>query len=78
MTEKVTSEHLSRNAYLYIRQSTLHQVMENRESTERQYALKNRALALGWHQDQIVVIDEDLGLFRFQLQGEEGVPEACG
>ena len=62
MTEKVTAEHLSRNAYLYIRQSTLHQVMENRESTERQYALKNRALALGWRQDQIVVIDEDLGL----------------
>lgn len=63
MTEqKVTQDHLARNAYLYIRQSTLHQVMENRESTERQYALKSRAQSLGWHPDQVVVIDNDLGL----------------
>lgn len=58
---KVTQDHLNRTAYLYIRQSTLHQVMQNRESTERQYALKNRAQLLGWNLDQIVVIDDDLG-----------------
>jgi len=59
--EKVTREHLSRKAYLYVRQSTVRQVLENTESTERQYALKKRARALGWTSEQIVVIDSDLG-----------------
>lgn len=59
---KVTSDHLRRGAYLYVRQSSLQQVHDHRESTARQYDLKRRALALGWHDEQIVVIDEDLGL----------------
>ena len=59
---KVTAEHLRRLAYLYVRQSTLRQVHENRESTARQYDLKRRAQGLGWATDQIIVIDEDLGL----------------
>lgn len=58
---KVTTEHLRRKAFLYVRQSTMRQVLENRESTERQYALKNRALALGWKKSQIVVLDDDQG-----------------
>jgi DNA invertase Pin-like site-specific DNA recombinase len=58
---KVTSEHLQRAAYLYIRQSTLRQVLENTESTQRQYALRRRAVALGWPEDRIVVIDNDQG-----------------
>ncbi len=58
---KVHSRHLKRQAYLYVRQSSLRQVLENTESTERQYALKQRALALGWTQDQIIVVDTDLG-----------------
>ena len=58
---KVQARHLKRNAYLYVRQSTLRQVFENTESTQRQYDLKRRALALGWKLDQIVVIDSDLG-----------------
>ena len=58
---KVQSRHLGRNAYLYVRQSSLRQVLENTESTERQYALKQRALALGWALEQIVVVDTDLG-----------------
>ncbi|GFP34911.1 hypothetical protein HKBW3S43_00703 [Candidatus Hakubella thermalkaliphila] len=62
VTSKVTGEHLSRLAYLYVRQSSLRQVQENRESTARQYDLKRRAQALGWNSEQIVVIDEDLGL----------------
>lgn len=61
LPEKVTAQHLKRNAYLYVRQSTLRQVFENCESTERQYALRQRAVALGWAHDQIVVIDSDLG-----------------
>jgi len=59
--EKVTAEHLKRDAYLYVRQSTLKQVIENTESTKRQYALRSRAVALGWAQEQVVVIDSDLG-----------------
>ncbi|MDA2927552.1 recombinase family protein [Acidobacteria bacterium AH-259-G07] len=61
-SSKVRPEHLRRQAYVYVRQSSLRQVQENRESTARQYDLKRRAQALGWKADQIVVIDEDLGL----------------
>jgi len=59
--QKVRAEHLARKAYLYVRQSTMRQVVENQESTKRQYDLSRRAVALGWHQDQIVTIDQDLG-----------------
>lgn len=59
--QKVNADHRKRNAYLYIRQSTPRQVLENTESTKRQYALRERALALGWSPEQIVVIDRDLG-----------------
>jgi DNA invertase Pin-like site-specific DNA recombinase len=59
--ERIRLQHLRRNAYLYVRQSTLRQVMENTESTERQYALRQRAIQLGWSQEQVVVIDNDLG-----------------
>ena len=59
--QKITAAHLSRLAYLYVRQSTLRQVFENTESTQRQYALRDRAAALGWPLDRIVVIDSDLG-----------------
>jgi DNA invertase Pin-like site-specific DNA recombinase len=59
--QKVKPEHLKREAYLYVRQSTPRQVLENSESTKRQYALRQRAIALGWHSDHIVVIDNDLG-----------------
>jgi DNA invertase Pin-like site-specific DNA recombinase len=61
-SNKVTSDHLRRQAYLYVRQSSLQQVHDHRESTARQYDLKRRATALGWPAEQIVVIDEDLGL----------------
>src|ERR1700676_3431837 len=59
--QKVNATHLKRNAYLYIRQSTPRQVLENAESTKRQYALRQRAVALGWPAERIVVIDSDLG-----------------
>ena len=52
---------MRRDAYLYVRQSSLHQVVENTESTKRQYALRQRAVALGWPFERVVVIDEDLG-----------------
>lgn len=59
---RIASHHLSRDAYLYIRQSTLRQVSENGESTRRQYALRERAMALGWPAERIVVVDQDLGM----------------
>lgn len=58
---QVETRHLKRMAYLYVRQSTIRQVFENQESTKRQYALRQRAVALGWPVEQIVVIDTDLG-----------------
>src|SRR6266704_5908815 len=59
--QKITARHLTRQAMLYVRQSTLHQVLENTESTARQYGLRERAIALGWETSRIVVIDQDLG-----------------
>jgi DNA invertase Pin-like site-specific DNA recombinase len=59
---KITASHLARLAIVYLRQSSAAQVEHNRESTERQYALAERACELGWPADRIVVIDEDLGL----------------
>jgi DNA invertase Pin-like site-specific DNA recombinase len=58
---KITADHLRRGAYLYVRQSTLRQVAENGESTQRQYALRDRAIASGWPVERIHVIDCDLG-----------------
>ncbi|MBK8097580.1 MAG: recombinase family protein [Planctomycetes bacterium] len=59
--QKVAACHLRRDAYLYVRQSTLQQVVDNVESTQRQYALRQRAVALGWPDDRVIVIDSDLG-----------------
>lgn len=59
---KIGAAHLQRAAYVYLRQSTAAQVENNRESTQRQYALAARASALGWPARQVVVIDEDLGV----------------
>jgi DNA invertase Pin-like site-specific DNA recombinase len=58
---KVQSTHCDRLAYVYVRQSTPIQVLENRESTERQYQLQTRAIALGWPPNRVEVIDEDQG-----------------
>jgi DNA invertase Pin-like site-specific DNA recombinase len=57
---KVTASHLKREGYLYIRQSTLHQVLQNTESTQRQYALREKAVLLGWPLERVHVIDCDL------------------
>src|SRR6516162_7803502 len=58
---KITASHFARQAIVYLRQGPA-QVEHNRESTQRQYALANRACELGWSNEHIVVIDEDLGL----------------
>jgi len=59
---KITASHLSRLAIVYLRQSTPGQVEHNRESTDRQYALAAKARDLGWPEESVVIIDEDLGL----------------
>ena len=58
---KVSADHLRRDAYLYVRQSTLYQVTNNTESARRQYDLRGRAVALGWPAERVVVIDVDQG-----------------
>ena len=59
---KVKPSHSARQAFIYVRQSSVSQVEHNRESTARQYALGDRAQQLGWPKDNIVIIDDDLGL----------------
>jgi len=58
--EKIKPAHLDRDAYVYVRQSTATQVQHNRESTQRQYKLVDRAVNLGWPKEKVKVIDEDL------------------
>lgn len=60
-SELITQDHLARRALIYIRQSTAHQVLSNGESTRLQYALRQRAVDLGWHEADVEVIDQDLG-----------------
>jgi DNA invertase Pin-like site-specific DNA recombinase len=69
---KVQPHHLERGAYLYVRQSSMRQVLENIESTKRQYALRQRAVALGWADDKIVIIDCDQGQSGASASWREG------
>jgi len=71
MNSKITPQHQSKPAYIYIRQSTLAQVRHHQESTERQYALRDKALALGWPQTAIRILDRDLGQSGAQMTGRE-------
>src|SRR5580765_7346426 len=59
ISDKVRPHHLERKALLYVRQSSAHQVLHNRESSALQYAMRDRLMMLGW--SEIEVIDEDLG-----------------
>lgn len=71
-SDKITDEHLGRMAIVYVRQSTQQQVLEHRESTERQYALADRATALGWPAAAVEVIDEDQGRSGSSAEGRSG------
>ncbi len=70
---KVSARHLDRLAVVCVRQSSARQVLENRESTDRQHALRDRALALGWPSDRVVTIDADLG----ESGSTPGAREGC-
>src|ERR1700747_2393108 len=75
---KVAQKHLDHDAYLYIRQSTPRQVLENTESTQRQYALRDRAVALGWPLERIHILDCDLGKSGSQAAGRDGFQKLVG
>jgi DNA invertase Pin-like site-specific DNA recombinase len=64
--------HLRRDAYIYVRQSTLAQTVRNTESLARQYDLAGRARELGWAGHQVVVVDDDLGRSGASAQGRKG------
>ena len=69
MNPKITEQHRNRPAYIYVRQSTNAQVLHHQESTERQYALWEKALQLGWREFAIHVLDRDLGKSGAQITG---------
>jgi len=71
MNPQITEQHRSKLAYVYVRQSTLAQVRHHQESTERQYALREKALELGWNDPEIHVLDRDLGMSGAQTTGRE-------
>ena len=76
--QKVTPSHLRRDAYLYVRQSTVRQVFENTESTRRQYALRESAVAMGWPIERVIVIDSDLGKSGASSVDREGFQKLVG
>jgi len=72
LSSKVHARHLDRQAVVYVRQSSARQVTENRESTEMQYRLGERAVALGWSDSRVLVIDDDLGQSGQSVAGRPG------
>ena len=75
---KIQSSHLDRLAVVYVRQSSPKQVLENRESTARQYAFAEQAVALGWPRDRVLTIDEDLGKSGRTAEGRSGFQRLVG
>jgi DNA invertase Pin-like site-specific DNA recombinase len=71
-SELITPQHLARKAVIYIRQSTPHQVLSHQESLRLQYALHDRARQLGWPDEAIAIIDDDLGLTAASAAHREG------
>lgn len=71
-SDLITPQHLARKAVIYIRQSTPHQVLSHQESLRLQYALHERAAQMGWPDEAIDIIDEDLGLTAASAQHREG------
>src|SRR5260370_36776704 len=70
--QKVNAEHLRRAAFVYVRQSTSRQILENTESTRRQYALRDRAVALGWPIEHIHTVDVDQGRSGAHAENRDG------
>jgi len=71
-SEKITQQHQIKKAVIYVRQSTPNQVISNQESLQLQYALKQRAMELGWSESDVITIDSDLGLTGTSTSNREG------
>lgn len=71
MSTKIEAHHLSRPSYIYIRQSTRAQVLHHQESTDRQYALQDKAVALGWPLERTLILDGDLAQSGAQIHGRK-------
>jgi DNA invertase Pin-like site-specific DNA recombinase len=71
-SSKIAPAHFDRLAIVYVRQSSQKQVLENRESTERQYNFAEQAVAFGWPRDRVLTIDEDLGKSGRTTEGRDG------
>jgi DNA invertase Pin-like site-specific DNA recombinase len=71
-TEKIRPQHVERLAVVYVRQSTMQQVLEHQESTRLQYGLVQRAVAWGWSEARVLVIDDDLGRSGTSAEGRHG------
>src|SRR5262250_17120 len=71
MNSKITEQHQSKSAYIYVRQSTPAQILHHQESTERQYALRQKALELGWREATVRTLDRDLGVSGAQMTGRD-------
>jgi DNA invertase Pin-like site-specific DNA recombinase len=71
-SSKITTAHLNREAFVYVRQSTDHQVHNNLESKQRQYELADLACRLGWRREAVVTIDDDLGRSGGSAAGRTG------
>jgi DNA invertase Pin-like site-specific DNA recombinase len=72
LSPKLRPWHVDRLAIVYVRQSTPQQVLDHKESTARQYALADRAVALGWSRDRVLTIDDDLGKSGQSIEGRPG------
>src|SRR6266853_870259 len=72
LLSKLRPTHLTRDAYIYVRVSTLTQVRESTESLQRQYELADRAMTLGWSSQQVVIIDDDLGITGADASARDG------
>ena len=72
MTAKITDSHRRRRAVVYVRQSTAEQLERNHESRARQYALRERAIELGWPAGAVTVVDDDLGRSGASTEGRLG------
>jgi DNA invertase Pin-like site-specific DNA recombinase len=72
MNGKIKPLHLERKAYVYVRQSTTAQVHEHIESKQRQYALAERAVSLGWNREAVEIVDEDQGKSGASTEGRDG------
>jgi DNA invertase Pin-like site-specific DNA recombinase len=75
---KISARHLERCAYVYVRQSTQKQVRDNHGSRENQYALLERAIELGWHEERVRLVDDDQGISAKNAGGREGFKELVG